>query len=62
MKLITWNVRGMNKVHRQKEVRLFIRQNNVSILALIEHKIKQQADKVLKSNCSRVDEARQLCL
>lgn len=39
----------MNKVHKQKEVKRFIRTNNVSILALLEHKVKEhQVARVLK--------------
>ncbi|KAK4720321.1 hypothetical protein R3W88_018659 [Solanum pinnatisectum] len=50
MQLVAWNVRGLNKVHKQKEAKLFIRTNNVSIIALLEHKIKdQQIVKVMKT-------------
>jgi len=40
MKLITWNVRGLNKVYKQKEVAMLIKTTKVSIIALLEHKIK----------------------
>jgi len=40
MQLVTWNTRGLNKPHKQKELRLFLRENNVSIIAVLEHKIK----------------------
>lgn len=50
MQLVAWNVRGMNKVHKQKEAKLFIRTNNVSIIALLEHTINDhQTTKVLKA-------------
>lgn len=41
MRLVTWNVRGMNKVHSQTEIKQFIRDNKFSIIALIQHKIKE---------------------
>lgn len=40
MKLITWNVRGLNKGYKQRKIALFIKTNKVSIIALLEHKIK----------------------
>lgn len=41
MKVITWNVRGMNKVYKQKETREFIKENKVNIIAIVEHKIQE---------------------
>lgn len=50
MQLVAWNVRGPNKVRKQKEANIFIRTNYVSIIDLIEHKVKgHQATKVLKA-------------
>lgn len=31
----------MNKHHKQKELKLFLKENNVSIIAMLEHKIKK---------------------
>ncbi|MCD7455278.1 hypothetical protein HAX54_027653 [Datura stramonium] len=39
MKLAPWNIRGMNKVHKHKEVKAFLRMKKVSIMAVMEHKI-----------------------
>lgn len=40
---------GFEKVYKQKEVDLFIRRNNVSLLALLEHKVKDHhASKVVR--------------
>jgi len=50
MKLVTWKIRGMNKVYKQKEVRKLLSTNNISILALVEHKIKEQYVKKLVRN------------
>lgn len=41
MTLITWNTRGLNNLHKQKEMKLFMKINKVSIIAIIEHKIKE---------------------
>lgn len=41
MQLITWNIRGLNQPYKQKELKLFMRENNVSIIAILEHKIKE---------------------
>lgn len=41
MKLVTWNTRGLNKIHKQKELKLFMKENKVSIIAVIEHKVKE---------------------
>ncbi|XP_070014516.1 uncharacterized protein [Nicotiana sylvestris] len=40
--LTTWNIRGLNKIPKQKEVKRFIRSNKVKMIALLEHKIKEQ--------------------
>ncbi|XP_075092574.1 uncharacterized protein LOC142172785 [Nicotiana tabacum] len=49
MKLITWNIRGLNKAARQKEVKWFLTSNKVYIIAILEHKIKKlNADQVTR--------------
>ncbi|KAH0664989.1 hypothetical protein KY285_026195 [Solanum tuberosum] len=35
------NIRGLNKPYKQEELKLFMRENNVSIIAILEHKIKE---------------------
>ncbi|KAK4732287.1 hypothetical protein R3W88_025275 [Solanum pinnatisectum] len=49
MQLVTWNIRGMNKLHKQKELKLFVKENKVSIIAVLEHKIKENmANKIVR--------------
>ena len=40
--ILTWNVRGLNKVSKQTEVARFIANHNVSLLSLLETKVKRQ--------------------
>lgn len=42
MKLITWNVRGSNKVYKQTELMKFILMNKVGIIAILEHRVQAQ--------------------
>lgn len=42
MKLITWNVRAMNKVYKQKELKLFIKENNVNIIVILENRVQEK--------------------
>lgn len=49
MSVITWNVRGLNKVYKQKEVKEFIRGNNKAVIALVEHRVKEiKATEIIK--------------
>ncbi|KAK4707488.1 hypothetical protein R3W88_032980 [Solanum pinnatisectum] len=49
MKLVTWNTKGINNLHKQKEIKLFLTENKVEITALLEHKIKEhKAGKVIQ--------------
>ncbi|XP_019225075.1 PREDICTED: uncharacterized protein LOC109206683 [Nicotiana attenuata] len=49
MSVITWNVRGMNKTYKQKEVKEFVRINNKTVIALVEHKVKYlKANEIIK--------------
>ncbi|XP_074265949.1 uncharacterized protein LOC141588404 [Silene latifolia] len=36
----SWNVRGMNKLPKQLDIKRFLHQNNVGLYGLVEHKIK----------------------
>lgn len=48
MKLITWNVRGMNKLFKKKEIKEFFRKNKINIVAIIEHRVQEQhANKII---------------
>ncbi|XP_019236893.1 PREDICTED: uncharacterized protein LOC109217117 [Nicotiana attenuata] len=47
MRLIAWNVRGVNEVYKQKEVKKFIVNNEVALIAILENRVKED-------NASRV--------
>ncbi|KAL2934380.1 LINE-1 retrotransposable element ORF2 protein [Bienertia sinuspersici] len=38
-KILTWNIRGLNKPHKQKEVRNFLLHENVGLVCLLEKKV-----------------------
>lgn len=40
MNIITWNVRGMNNVYKQKALKNFYRENNVVLIAVLENRVK----------------------
>ena len=40
MKWLFWNVRGMNKMYKQKEIKLLL-QNKVSLAGLVETIVKR---------------------
>lgn len=40
MSVITWNVRGLNKTYKQKEIKEFIKGNNKAIITLVEYRVK----------------------
>lgn len=40
--IVSWNVRGLNKVYKHKELKMFLTDNNVSMLADIEHRVREQ--------------------
>ena len=42
MIITAWNVRGMNSHNKIKEVGDFLEENNISIVGLLETKIKEQ--------------------
>ncbi|XP_075081553.1 uncharacterized protein LOC142166363 [Nicotiana tabacum] len=42
MKLVTWNIRGLNKIYKQKELNKFLNENKVGIVAIVEHRVKHQ--------------------
>lgn len=47
-----WNIRGLNDPIKQKEVRCFVNNNKLSLLGLLEHKIKEdKASRVMKYVC-----------
>ncbi|XP_019267319.1 PREDICTED: uncharacterized protein LOC109244651 [Nicotiana attenuata] len=49
MSVVTWNVRGMNKTYKQKEVKEFVRINNKAVIAIVEHRVKDlKANEIIK--------------
>ena len=41
MKIVMWNVRGMNKKERQREVRDLIKKEKPDLVGLVETKIRE---------------------
>ncbi|XP_075074296.1 uncharacterized protein LOC142161947 [Nicotiana tabacum] len=49
MKWLFWNIRGVNKRYKQKEVREYIRSNKIKLVGLVETKVKEEnAQKISK--------------
>ncbi|XP_019244329.1 PREDICTED: uncharacterized protein LOC109224197 [Nicotiana attenuata] len=42
MIIISWNVRGLNKSHKQREVRKFLLKNKVDMIACLETRVRKQ--------------------
>lgn len=42
MIVASWNVRGFNKIYNQKEIKNYISQNNIVLLALIETRAQEK--------------------
>ncbi|XP_075079966.1 uncharacterized protein LOC142165276 [Nicotiana tabacum] len=41
MNLVAWNVRGFNKAYKQKEFKLFLKNNSICVIAVLEHRVKE---------------------
>lgn len=41
MIIVTWNIRGLNKAHKQKELKNFLNVNKVDVMGCLETRIKQ---------------------
>lgn len=50
MKVITWNIRGMNNIHKLDIVRNFVREHKPDILVLQETKMEKEKVEKLKSS------------
>ena len=48
MKWLFWNVRGMNKRYKQKEIKLLLLQNKVTMAGLIETRVKEKNMKTVR--------------
>ncbi|KAK6784904.1 hypothetical protein RDI58_018359 [Solanum bulbocastanum] len=48
MKLVTWNIKGVNKIYKQKELQVFLNESKTSIIASLENKVKERnAQKII---------------
>jgi len=41
MKLLIWNIRGINKPFKQQELRKEIRRLKINVLCLVENRVKE---------------------
>lgn len=41
MIIVDWNVRGINKVYKHQEFSSFGRKNNVSLIAVLENRVRE---------------------
>lgn len=41
MKWLFWNVRGVNKRYKQKELRNYMKNNNIKLVGLVETRVKE---------------------
>ncbi|KAK6784679.1 hypothetical protein RDI58_018134 [Solanum bulbocastanum] len=48
---VTWNVRGFNQKVKHKELRLFIKRNKVNLIAIYEHRVRdERVSIIIKKN------------
>lgn len=40
MIIVTWNIRGLNQAHKQKEVKTFLAKNKIDVMGSIETRVK----------------------
>ena len=45
--MVFWNVKGMNKRYKQKEIKLFLQNNKVTLAGLIETRFKEKNVKTI---------------
>lgn len=48
MTFLAWNVRGLNKTRKQKDIISILRSNGSGLICLLEHKIKENKEKKVK--------------
>jgi hypothetical protein len=49
MKMLVWNVRGLNHPSKQREVQSVIRQKKINLACLIETKVKEKKADLISS-------------
>lgn len=48
MTWLIWNIRGLNKRHKQKEIKQYIKEKHYKLAGLVETKVKEdKAEKVI---------------
>ncbi|XP_019244243.1 PREDICTED: uncharacterized protein LOC109224111 [Nicotiana attenuata] len=52
MKIVTWNVRGFNKVHKQKEMKIFLEKQKINLIAIVEHRVQNAKEKEVINKCA----------
>uniref|UniRef100_A0A1S3YJW7 Uncharacterized protein n=1 Tax=Nicotiana tabacum TaxID=4097 RepID=A0A1S3YJW7_TOBAC len=53
MNLCTWNIRGLNKPHKQKELRLFLRKYKVDVMGCLDTRVKERKSARIISQVAR---------
>ncbi|XP_075074605.1 uncharacterized protein LOC142162181 [Nicotiana tabacum] len=53
MNLCTWNIKGLNKPHKQKELRLFLRKYKVDVMECLETRVKERKSARIISQVAR---------
>ncbi|XP_019232084.1 PREDICTED: uncharacterized protein LOC109212845 [Nicotiana attenuata] len=52
MKIVTWNVRVFNKVHKQKEMKIFLKKHKISLIAIVEHRVQSNKEREIINKCA----------
>ena len=55
--IVTWNIKGLNSLNKHEDVKIFLHDHQVGLVALPETQVKQQNIKGLLKMCSRVGSA-----
>jgi len=42
MSIVSWNIRGLNRPQKQEDVKVFLHQQNVALIGLLETKVKAE--------------------
>lgn len=55
MNLITWNVKGLHKVHKHRETRKLIRDNNVCHIVVLKNRVKENNARSIINSLSNME-------
>ncbi|XP_019225943.1 PREDICTED: uncharacterized protein LOC109207468 [Nicotiana attenuata] len=53
MIIVTWNVRGLNQAHKQKEVKNFLATNKIDVMGCIETRVKEHKAKKIQGKIEK---------